>query len=288
MRFVMPIIRFGTPAVVLAALSACAPDYSPDTYSSVAVQQANKVDSGIVIGYREVKISDDGSVGVVTGGAAGGILGAEADNSTLPTALAALGGSVVGGLVGTAVQHTTGDTTGWEYIVREPKGDLVSVTQRQPTPIPIGQKVLVIEGKQARIVADYSSTAYAQPPAAPKSAAAIKPEPGATPPSAAASSAAVAVNPPPAAALAPGAPTQATPPMAPAVAPASLAPPPPSAPPAANPAIASGSVATQADPPPQPAPANTPPLAGPAQTLPPPAPTVTSSAASGAPPTPSP
>lgn len=251
MRFVIPIIRFGVPAVAFAALAGCVPDYSPDTYSSVAVQQANKVDSGIVIGYREVKISDDGSVGVVTGGAAGGILGAEADNSTLPTALAALGGSVVGGLVGTAVQHSTGDTTGWEYIVREPKGDLVSVTQRQPTPIPIGQRVLVIEGKQARIVADYSATAYGEPPAAPKPEAGIKPGPAAMPGSPAAFSAAVAAPPPPA---------------APMVAP----PPPPSTAAAPAQAAASGSVSTQADPPPQPPPANAPALAGPAQTLAPP------------------
>lgn len=257
MRFVTPIVKFGIATVVLAALAGCAPDYSPNTYAGVAVQQANKVDTGTVIGYREVKISDDGSVGVVTGGAAGGILGAEADNTTLPTALAALGGTVVGGLVGSAVQHTTGDTTGWEYIVREPKGDLVSVTQRQPTPIPVGQKVLVIEGKQARIVPDYSSTAYDQPPSAPK------PEAESKPASAAASSAAVAVgNPPPpvpgAPAAAPAAPAIAASPAAPAAVPAAPAQ-----------AIASGSATTQADPPP-PAPANVPPLAGPAETLPPP------------------
>jgi len=145
------------------ALAGCGPDYSPNTYNGSAMQQANKVDTGIVIGYREVKISDDGTIGAVTGGAAGGILGAETGSPAVPTALAALGGTVVGGVIGSTIQHTTGDTTGWEYIVRQPKGDLVSVTQRQPTPIPIGQRVLVIEGKQARIVPDYA-TSYDAPP----------------------------------------------------------------------------------------------------------------------------
>jgi outer membrane lipoprotein SlyB len=156
----------GCCAVIIAAIGGCAPDYSPDTYNSAALQQANKVDTGIVIGYREVRISVDGTIGAVTGGAAGGILGAEADSPAVPTALAALGGTVVGGVVGTAVEHVTSDTTGWEYIVREPKGDLISVTQREVNPLPIGQKVLVIEGKQARIVPDYASTAYDAPPAA--------------------------------------------------------------------------------------------------------------------------
>lgn len=149
-------VTSGFAAFVFATLSGCAPDYSPNTYSGDAMQQANKVEPGIVIGFRQVAISADGTVGAVTGGAAGGILGAQYDATHLTSALSALGGTVVGGVVGSTVQHVVGKTTGWEYIVREPKGDLLSVTQEEPTPIPIGQKVLVITGKQARIVADYS------------------------------------------------------------------------------------------------------------------------------------
>lgn len=162
----MRFAAFGLLGLTVAALAGCTPDYSPNTYDSAAVQQANKVDRGVVIGFREVKISDDGTVGTVTGGAAGGILGAETDSPVVPTALTALGAAVVGGFVGATIQHTTGDTTGWEYIVREPNGDLVSVTQREPKPIPVGQNVLVIEGKQARIVPDYSATALEVPPTA--------------------------------------------------------------------------------------------------------------------------
>jgi len=162
--FITRTITLGFCAFATLALAACGPDYSPNTYNGSAMQQANKVDTGIVIGFRQVKISDDGTVGAVTGGAAGGILGAETNSTTVPTALMALGGTVVGGVVGAGIQHATGDTTGWEYIVREPKGDLISVTQREPTPIAIGQKVLVIEGKQARIVPDYA-TAESDTPA---------------------------------------------------------------------------------------------------------------------------
>lgn len=184
-------MRFTRPGIIAAAvfaLAGCAPDYSPNTYDSAAVQQANKVDQGIVIGYRQVAISDDGTVGTVAGGAAGGILGAQTDSPTVPTALAALGGTVVGGLVGNTFQHAVGDTTGWEYIVREPKGDLVSVVQKQPQPIAIGQRVLVIEGKQARIVPDYAAAALETPPAAEKPKAAASATPSATPSATAGSS----------------------------------------------------------------------------------------------------
>jgi outer membrane lipoprotein SlyB len=151
------------PAFLLAALCGCAPDYSPNTYASNAVQQANKVESGVVVGFRQVKISASGTVGIVSGGAAGGILGAQADVSGISSALGAVGGTLVGGIVGTTIEHVAGDTTGWEYIVRKSNGDLLSVTQREENPIPVGQKVLVITGNQARIVPDYSLAADPPP-----------------------------------------------------------------------------------------------------------------------------
>jgi outer membrane lipoprotein SlyB len=150
------LLTFASLAIALAALAGCAPDYSPNTYAANAVQQANKVETGVVVGYRQVEISASGTVGAVTGGAAGGILGSEADASAITKALSTLGGTVVGGIVGTTIEHAAGDTTGWEYIVRKPNGEMLSVTQREPTPIPIGQKVLVITGNQARVIPDYS------------------------------------------------------------------------------------------------------------------------------------
>jgi len=155
-------IRFSLLAVAFAVVG-CAPDYSPNVYSGVAVQQANKVERGVVIGYRQVEIRADGTVGAIAGGAAGGVLGGTAGDDSITHALGAVGGALVGSLVGTTVEHTTGDTTGWEYIVRENKGDLFSVTQRQEKPLSVGQSVLVIMGKQARIVPDYT-TVSAPPP----------------------------------------------------------------------------------------------------------------------------
>jgi outer membrane lipoprotein SlyB len=152
-------LKLGFIAVSLAASVGCAPDYSPNTYAANAVQQANKVEPAVVVGFRQVAITANGTVGAVTGGAAGGILGSQAGGAAIGTALAALGGTAVGSVVGNTVEHATGDTTGWEYIVRKPNGDLLSVTQREPQPLPVGQKVLVITGNQARIIPDYSVAA---------------------------------------------------------------------------------------------------------------------------------
>ena len=166
-----PHLKFGLTAAVLATLAACAPDYSPNTYNGSAVQQANKVESAVVVGFREVQISANGTVGAVTGGAAGGILGSQMGNTPLQSALGGITGTAVGALVGSTIEHAAGDTTGWEYIVRKHNGDLLSLTQREKTPLPLGQKVLVITGAQARIIPDYSvppaEPAKEEPPKAP-------------------------------------------------------------------------------------------------------------------------
>ncbi|CAO3441490.1 hypothetical protein [Azospirillum argentinense] len=163
---------FGLPAAALVAgiLAGCTPNYSPNTYAASATQQANKVERAVVIGFRQVKISTNGTVGAVTGGAAGGVLGSQSGTFGINAALGAVGGTAIGSLLGTSIEHVTGDTTGWEYIVRKPDGELLSVTQREEKPIEIGQKVLVIAGSQARIVADYSTDPEPAPTPAVKDA----------------------------------------------------------------------------------------------------------------------
>ncbi|MBD0275674.1 MAG: hypothetical protein ICV73_27565, partial [Acetobacteraceae bacterium] len=153
----MPSSRRILPVLALAALAACGPRYSPDTYATRAVQQANKVEQGTVVGRREVKVSAEGSTGAAAGAAAGGVLGAQAPGAGIVSALGGVGGALVGGLVGTAAEHTVVDTTAYESGVRTAAtGELLSVTQRDTTPLAIGQNVLLIAGNQARIVPDYT------------------------------------------------------------------------------------------------------------------------------------
>ena len=94
-------------------------------------------------------------------------------------AFTALGGSLIGGIAGSTVEHATSDTDAYEYIVRKPNADLVSVTQKDQTPLALGQKVLVIAGNQARVVPDYTVSLPAtaeKPPEIPKRDTASLPE----------------------------------------------------------------------------------------------------------------
>jgi outer membrane lipoprotein SlyB len=195
--------RFLISVLVLAGLTGCEPSYSPDTYASDAAQKANKVDQGIVVGVRKVGVSAVGTVGTVTGAAAGGIAGAQVGVGPV-SAFSALGGSLVGGVAGSAVEHAEGDSAAFEYIVRKPNGDLLSVTQRDKTPLALGQKVLVISGNQARVVPDYTVPVATGPKAndPAKADAAGKPgeaKPAEAQPAAAASPAGGSAGAPPAA-----------------------------------------------------------------------------------------
>jgi len=145
----------GVLALGLAGLAGCGGEYSPNTYSATAVQQANKVAQGVVVGVREIKVSASETIGAVAGGAVGGIAGSQVPGSTLGEAFGTVGGTMIGGMVGAGAEHTIKDTKAFEYIVRKSNGDLVSVTQKDEVPLALGQHVLVIAGNQARIVPDY-------------------------------------------------------------------------------------------------------------------------------------
>jgi outer membrane lipoprotein SlyB len=157
------------PFVALAVLAGCQADYSPDTYATRAVQQANRAEQGLLVGRRDVNITAEGSTGAATGAAAGGVIGAQSPGGGIVAALGGVGGALVGGLIGTTVEHAAGDSTAFEYIVRTSRDELIAVTQRDATPLVVGQRVLVITGTQARVVPDYT----VEPPATPADAAAV-------------------------------------------------------------------------------------------------------------------
>jgi outer membrane lipoprotein SlyB len=174
-------------AILLAVLlTGCGPSYSPDTYATNAAQQANKVETGVIVGVRKVRISASGTVGAVSGAAAGGVVGSQIGEGSAG-AIGAVGGSLLGGLAGVASEHLVSDTNGFEYIVRKANGDMLSVAQKDKKPLTVGQTVLVITGAQARIVPDYTvpfepPEKTAVKPAAPKPEASASHAPAPQPP----------------------------------------------------------------------------------------------------------
>jgi len=160
--------------LVALALAGCAERFSADEYARGAVQQANPVEQGVVLGSRRVAIAADGSAGAAAGAGAGGVVGGAAGGGGISAALGAVGGALLGGIIGTTAERATANTDAIEYVVRQGDGTLVSVTQRDLEPLANGTRVLVIKGRQARIVVDYTQPGQV---AAPAPAAMIGPAP---------------------------------------------------------------------------------------------------------------
>ena len=179
-RLALPFALF--PGLLPLALAGCAEGYSPNTYAANAAQQAAPVQRGVIIGARPVLISANGAVGAAAGGAAGGVAGAQLSGGPEVTAFGAIGGALVGGIGGAAAEQAVADAKGWEYIVQETGGNLVSVTQTSKAALPVGLHVLVIAGtQQARIVPDYTvQIATAPPPASVPASAATGMKPAVT------------------------------------------------------------------------------------------------------------
>lgn len=182
------------PLALLLALAACGSRFSADEYATRAVQQANPVQPGVVIGARRVAIAADGAAGAGAGAAAGGVVGGAAGGNSITSALGAVGGALVGGLIGTTAERAAVNTDGVEYIIRrlDRPEELVSVVQRDAVPLAVGTRVLVIAGAQARVVPDYTDgtlppgvatpgAAPAPAPAAPAPAREALPAPAAQP-----------------------------------------------------------------------------------------------------------
>lgn len=135
-------------------LVACTPNMSPNTYTTDQVGVASTVKRGIIINRRVVNIDANTGVGGLAGAGAGAIAGSTIGGSGTANALGAVGGAVVGGLLGNAIEKGVNGKQGFEYIIRQRNGRIISVVQTQETMFSIGQRVMVIYGPQVRVLPD--------------------------------------------------------------------------------------------------------------------------------------
>lgn len=109
--------------LLVAGLAGCGPSL-PDH----GAPQSNRAQQGVVIGVR----------------------GVAARSPTM---------AAVGGVAGFPMERAGVDAAVFEYTVRKPNDDLVSVTQTDRTPLALWQNVRVIAGNRARVVPDDTASA---------------------------------------------------------------------------------------------------------------------------------
>jgi len=140
-------------AVIGGGLAACAPANTNTTYSSAAVGRSAVVTRGTIVSMRDVQVSGSSGpgLGTVIGGAAGGVAGSFIGGDPRSNILGAIGGALIGGLAGTAVQNQTSRGIATEFIIQEDGGGTIAVVQTNEERFVPGERVLLIRGDRTRI-----------------------------------------------------------------------------------------------------------------------------------------
>jgi len=146
------IIYLLVPVILL--LTGCAESLSPSTYSRAEVGQANQAVPAKIVSMRSVTIDANSGAGGLVGVAAGATAGSLIGGSDTAHILGGIGGAVAGGVIGNEVEKGIRKTQGTEYVLKTQKGTYVTVTQVQELNLYVGQRVIIIYGKQVRIVPD--------------------------------------------------------------------------------------------------------------------------------------
>lgn len=133
-------------------LSACANNLSSSSYTGQQVNTASRVAYGTIIQKRTVTINNSTGVGGLAGAAAGGVAGSAIGGSSRANIVSGIGGALVGGLLGHAVEKGIRTQQGYAYIIRTNRSGTISVTQTKDNNLPVGMRVMVVYGKQVRVV----------------------------------------------------------------------------------------------------------------------------------------
>ncbi len=118
------LIKITVSLLSLSLLSGCARDLSSSTYTSDST--LNIALKGRILSKRDVKVTDterlgDNTTGATAGAIAGGLGAASGSNN----AVVVVGGAILGGVAGAAMQSALGTSRGTEYIVEIDRSQLL-------------------------------------------------------------------------------------------------------------------------------------------------------------------
>jgi outer membrane lipoprotein SlyB len=148
-------------ALAALAVSACATPYGPTNYGTYEQGALAMTETGTVVGARPVTFNEGNlqggtAAGAIAGGAAGVALGGDTEGRILGGAI----GAVAGALIGREVQRAAYTGQGVAYTVELDNGDLVTVAQGGSMAIPVGTRVFVEMGQNARVYPQTGGGAY--------------------------------------------------------------------------------------------------------------------------------
>lgn len=171
------------------AVAACAPQNTGSTYNAAGLGRTAAVSYGTVVGSRPVQVQGGtGGLGTAAGAVAGGFGGSFIGGDWRSNLLAGLGGALLGGAAGNAIEHGAGTGQAIEFIVREDRGGDIAVVQTNEDGLQVGDRVVVNRGDRTRLsraAGDPAPAAAYAPPvgSVPSAYSSASPQDYAAPPS---------------------------------------------------------------------------------------------------------
>lgn len=147
-----------TALLILTTFGCASPNPYGDSYGSADAQTIQEVYYGTIIKAEPVTLNASGGtnlIGTIAGAAVGGILGSKVGGGS-GADIAAIGGTLLGGYLGSAAANKMGENNGVNLTIKiNSTGDVISIVQAvNPEMLfHVGQKVQVnVEGETARVV----------------------------------------------------------------------------------------------------------------------------------------
>ncbi|MGF1464151.1 MAG: hypothetical protein ACFB2Z_13525 [Maricaulaceae bacterium] len=148
-------MRAGLAAALAAtSLGACVSDLGANTVDRSAVGIVSRVETGVLIGARPIKIeARQSGTGAVAGGTLGGILGSAAGGTSTDALIFGAVGANAGALAGAAAEEAATSNNGFAYTVQlDRNSEVITVTQGADVAIAVGTPVIVEYGDRARVL----------------------------------------------------------------------------------------------------------------------------------------
>lgn len=133
-------------------LNGCAPFNTGSTYSKRDMGRISTVMRGKILATREVKISGDSQLGIITGAGIGGTAGSTVGGSTEGNIVGAIAGAVAGGIAGAAVEEGVTKGTATEFIIEQENEHIIALVQTNEDELKAGEKVLILRSNKVRLI----------------------------------------------------------------------------------------------------------------------------------------
>lgn len=146
--------RFLLIIATLFLLASCAENINPDTVSVGDTGKSGSVTPATVISVNPIKVKGSKTVGQTAGAIAGAVGGSAIGSTTRINILTGLAGGLLGGFIGGAAEEAITAQEGYEYIIETANGNMITVIQGKEPAFQKGDRVLLMGGSKARIVAD--------------------------------------------------------------------------------------------------------------------------------------